>query len=179
MPTNRMTDIPIGKIVLPDVIQSPSVYSIKQIMKSLEPNPLTDEIFVTVTEVKKGYMLVDKYDVYYAAKRLKLKQIKACVINDPKDPLATYVKLTKKDYQNPVKVIRLMRRYVDQFGMEKTLQTLHLENAFAKMYKLEFSENVLDTLDSMFDAAYEEGARNHWTVCDVEVYFRTRREGPA
>ncbi len=157
---SSLSIIALSKISLPELVVIPSQYGIEQIVTSFAPDAGTDELSIKVVESKNGYVLVDGIDVYYAAKKMRLKEINAYVVNDSVDPQITYIRYTKKDQQNPIKIVRQMRRYVKDNGLPKTMQMMHLEPVYSKVYALEFDTKLEDTLDELFDTAYSNGVRS-------------------
>ncbi len=128
---------------------------------SLISNSLMEEselFFVSLMRHDGKYVLVDRYDVYLAAVSSKIKKIPAVIVSDS-DAVEAHLKITMKSVMNPVKVIRSMKPYVDEFGMTDAVDMLHLDVDFVKMYNIGIDDGTLDELDEMISATCDAGAR--------------------
>lgn len=85
------------------------------------------------------------------------------------DAQAAHIALSKRDYLNPVRVVRAMKPYVQRHGLAEAVQMLHLDASFAKIYKMEFSDTIIRELDAMFSEAFRAGV--HSTVPLQYMYF--------
>jgi len=154
----KLVNIPISDVVIPStVITETAKNELSFISESL--NEKSELFFVTVISYNKKYTLVDRYDVYLAARQSKIKEIPALIISSKHDCMQSHFQITMKSVLNPVKIINSMRAYVEEFGLDDTVKKLHLHSDFAQMYQLELDQEILDSLDSMISSLCAIGVR--------------------
>ena len=152
--------IPIHDIVIPQTIITETAKSELSFISESLLNK-SELFFVTVTQDKKykKYTLVDRYDVYLAAVTSKLKEISAVIVVPESDCTETHFQITMKSVMNPVKIINSIRPYVEKYGLDDTVQKLHLHSDFAQMYRLDLGQDILDQLDGMITNLNDTGVR--------------------
>ncbi len=156
-----MSDVVIPKDIIVDVPK-------KRISSISRAFGTDDEIlFFTIVVAKNGkYHLVDRYDVYVAAKTANCKNVRAFVIYDF-DDITAHLTLSMKYFPNPATVIKMIKPFVDQHGLEKTLDMFYLDSAFGKMYNTNLSSKVLNELESLIQLACSLGVRS---VVPVQIF---------
>jgi len=113
--------------------------------------------FVIVTQKDSKYFLADRCDVYAAAKKQNIKKIRAFVIPNSND-LGAHITLSVKLFQNPVTLIRVIRPFVQKFGISETLSMFFLDSQFKRYYEISLSDDILYEFESLIHYVYSLGA---------------------
>ncbi len=126
-----------------------------------------EALFFIIAVIKDGkYHLVDRYDVYVAAKAANCKNIRAFVLSDYNSTTA-HLTLSMKHFPNPATVVRLMKPYVKEHGLEKTLDMFYLDVSFGRMYNVQLDSKTLDMLELLVRGACSVGVRS---VVPVQLF---------
>jgi len=154
----KLVQIQLSDIVIPTtIITETSEIHLSFISESLKTQ--SELFFVTVIQQDNKYTLVDRYDVYLAAIKSKIKEISAVIISSKLDCTKTHFQITVKSVMNPVKIINSMKPYVEEYGLDETIKKLHLTSDFTQMYKLGLDQKILDDLDYMISSLCNSGVR--------------------
>jgi len=157
----NITSIPIRDIILPEIIVSiPSQKNIESLCIILSNDTTNQNHFLTLASYHDKLILLSGYDIYLAAKKLHLKSINCIILEDITDPQMTHVIMSQKTHINPIKIIQVMESYVKLYGVKKTLEELHLESIYGKIFSLSLLPNTKEKLDQMCTDAYNDGVNS-------------------
>ena len=178
--TGKISNIKLLDVTIPhDIIVPVSEKRITTISKAFG-TPSEMLFFVMLVQKNNAYHLVDRYDVYLAAKKSNCKNIRALVIsesdgsNNDDDDVAAHITLSQKHLPNPATVLRLIDPYVKQHGLEKTLQMFYLDGSFGKMHNVGLNGKVLKSFESLINYAYSIGVRS---VVPVQLFEEIGKRG--
>ena len=167
--------VDISEIIIPeDVVIHVSAKRIETISKAFGTE---SEILFFVIAVKGDngkYSLVDRYDVYMAAKKCNSKKIRTLVVSDYDDNIKAQLILSQKHFPNPATVIRIIEPFVQQHGLKKTLQMFYLDSYFEKMHAAGLDATVLGSIESVINHAHGLGVRS---VIPVQLFEELVRHG--
>jgi len=157
----NITLVNVKGIVLPRiVIAIPSKKNIESLCKILSVDPTNQNHFVTIALIKDELILLSGYDVYLTAKKLNLKTVNAIILENISDPQMAHVIMSHKVHTNPIKIIKVMEDYVKLDGIQKTLEKLHLEPVFGKIFSLGLLPETRKKLDMLCSDAYDDGVNS-------------------
>ncbi len=157
--TDKFSKLKISDVVIPrDIIVPVSDKQTSAISGAFGTEK--EVLFFIITVHKDGkYHIVDRYDVYVAAKSVNSKSIRAFVLSEH-DDVAAQLTLSMKHFPNPATIIRMIIPYVKKHGMEKTLCMFYLDSGFGKMYDMSLDTKTLAQLESLIQYAYSVGVRS-------------------
>ena len=115
--------------------------------------------FIVVVSKDGKYRIVDRYDVYVAAKSINSESIHAFVLSEC-DDVTAQLTLSMKHFPNPATIIRMITPYVKKHGIKKTLDMFYLDSGFGKMYDISLDPKTLEQLESLIQHAYSIGVRS-------------------
>ena len=161
----------MSDIVIPeDIIVNTSKKHTSSISKAFGTN--SETLFFTIVVAKDGkYHLVDRYDVYVAAKTVNCKKVRAFVLSNS-DDVTAHLTLSMKHFPNPVTVLKMIRPFVDKYGLKKTLDMFYLDSVFGNMYNTNLSSEILDELESLIQFACLFGVRS---VVPIQIFQEIKR----
>ena len=122
--------------------------------------------FGIVVENKGKYTLVDRYDVYLAAVS-KGRKIINCVVLQNYDSFSSHMMLSLKPLPNPVTVLRLIKPYVEEYGIEQVTKMFHLNMMYAKIYPNYPPPNVLKIFERLIQIAHTNDAQ---TIVPIRLF---------
>ena len=122
--------------------------------------------FAVVIQDKGKYTLVDRYDVYVAATSKGRKTINCAVLQDY-DSFSSHMTLSLKPLPNPITVLRLIKPYVEKYGMEQVSQMFHLNIMYGRMYARYPHPHVLGHLERLVQLAHTYDAQ---TIVPLKMF---------
>lgn len=156
-----ITPVNVKDIVLPDVVIAiPSRKNIESLCRILLADPTNQNHFLTLALTKNKLILLSGYDVYLTAKKLKLDTVNALILENITDPQMAHVIMSHKVHTNPIKIIKVMDTYVKLHGIPKTLEKLHLEPVYGKIFSLALLPETRTKLDKLCSDAYDDGVNS-------------------
>ncbi len=169
--TDRFSRLGISDVIIPqDIIVDVSEKRISAISEAFGTD--NEMLFFIIVTAKDGkYHLVDRYDVYVAAKKRNRKNLRAFVLSDSDDVTAHLI-LSMKYFPNPATVIRMITPYVEHHGLEKTLCMFYLDPGFGKMYDVHLDSEILCEFESLIQYACSVGVRS---VVPVQLFEEISR----
>ena len=122
--------------------------------------------FAVVIEDKGRYTLVDRYDVYVAATSKGRKTINCAVLQNY-DSFSSHMTLSLKPLPNPITVLRLIKPYVERYGMEQVTKMFHLSMMYTRIYPKYPPPYVLKSFERLVHLAYTYDAQ---TIVPVKMF---------
>ena len=173
MTADKFTQLKISDVVIPkDIIVDVSKNRISSISKAFGTD--SEMLFFIIVVVKDGkYHLVDRYDVYVAAKTVNCKKIRTFVISDS-DNVKAHLTLSMKHFPNPATVIRMITPFVEQHGLKKTLDMFYLDRAYGRIYNINLNSKILAELESLIQYACSVDAHS---IVPVQFFEEINRRG--
>ncbi len=130
--------------------------------------------FPIVVESKGKYTLIDRYEVYVAARTKGRKTINCAVLKEH-DTFTSHMTLSLKPLPNPVTVLRLIKPYVERDGIEHTTKTFHLNSMYARLYPYYPKPHVIKDFERIIHLAYTFDAQ---TIVPVKVFEILQKTTP-
>ena len=149
----------ISDIDIPDdIITVPSSKRRDQLKLALG-NSTKNLLFCVVIPSGKKFKLVDHYDIYQAAVSNNMAKINCAVLSEH-DIIHGHGTLAVHPMTNPVTMLRLLKPFVDKYGLEETMEMFCLDTVWTRMYERFPPNNVIKKFESIINLAYSYGAHS-------------------